>query len=107
MRDRTSFLHIIIVFITALVIALPVWAEPIDEETEEHDNIVETIILKDGDFEYIANDDDAITVVKYSGETTTPIIPTEIAGKPVTALGDSAFYGNSKIKSYWQLVSVV
>ena len=43
------------------------------------------------DYEYTA-DDAGVTINRYTGESVRVAIPAEIDGKPVTALGDKAFY---------------
>jgi hypothetical protein len=49
-----------------------------------------------GGFEWTA-DDTGATVVAYTGTSATPSVPSTLGGKPVTALGESAFAGNTVI----------
>ena len=51
-------------------------------------------------FEYAVNEDgESVTLTKYSGSDTEVIIPSELGGKPVTAIGEKAFYQNKTITS--------
>ena len=51
-------------------------------------------------FEYAVNEDGkSVTLTKYSGSDTEVIIPSELGGKPVTAIGEEAFYQNKTITS--------
>ena len=51
-------------------------------------------------FEYAVNEDgESVTLTKYSGSDTEVIIPSELGGKPVTAIGEDAFYQNKTITS--------
>lgn len=43
------------------------------------------------DFEYVIEDDE-VTITKYTGEGGNVVIPSQIEGKDVTAIGDMAFY---------------
>ena len=47
------------------------------------------------DYKYTENKDGTITISKYTGTETEIVIPSEIGGKTVTALGINAFYGSS------------
>ncbi|MGI6179283.1 leucine-rich repeat domain-containing protein [Butyricicoccus intestinisimiae] len=52
------------------------------------------------DYAYSVNDaGDGVTITKYSGSDTEVIIPSELGGKPVTAIGEDAFYRNKTITS--------
>ena len=42
-------------------------------------------------YKYILNDDGSATIVDYTGDPETLIIPAELDGHPVTAIGDEAF----------------
>ncbi|MGM9637829.1 MAG: leucine-rich repeat domain-containing protein [Eubacteriales bacterium] len=46
------------------------------------------------DFEYAVGEDGGITITKYIGTDTDVVIPEEIDGKPVTVIGEKAFYSN-------------
>ena len=49
-------------------------------------------------FEYAVNEDgESVTLTKYSGSDTEVIIPSELGGKPVTAIGEDAFFKNKTI----------
>ena len=50
-------------------------------------------------FDYIWNDDDSITITKFSGTEEHLIIPMEIAGHPVTQIGEGAFKDNLMLRS--------
>ena len=51
-------------------------------------------------FEYAVNEDgESVTLTKYSGSDTEVIIPSELGGKPVTAIGEDAFFKNKTITS--------
>ena len=51
-------------------------------------------------FEYAVNEDgESVTLTKYSGSDTEVIIPSELGGKKVTAIGEKAFYKNKTITS--------
>ena len=52
------------------------------------------------DYEYKTNDaGDGVTITKYYGEAKRVVIPSELDGKPVTAIGSNAFYQNTRITS--------
>ena len=52
------------------------------------------------DYAYSVNDaGDGVTITKYNGKAKTVIIPSELGGKPVTAIGEDAFYENKTITS--------
>ena len=52
------------------------------------------------DYAYSVNDaGDGVTITKYNGEAKTVVIPSELGGKPVTAIGEKAFYQNKTITS--------
>ena len=62
-------------------------------------NIICAIQESNG-FEYAVNEDgESVTLTKYSGSDTEVIIPSELGGKPVTAIGEKAFYQNKTITS--------
>ena len=62
-------------------------------------NIICAIQESNG-FEYAVNEDgESVTLTKYSGSDTEVIIPSELGGKPVTAIGEDAFYRNKTITS--------
>ena len=48
-----------------------------------------------GDFTYVTNADDTITVAAYSGGDDFVVVPADVGGKPVTVIGDGAFYCGS------------
>ncbi|MGN0469401.1 MAG: leucine-rich repeat protein [Acutalibacteraceae bacterium] len=50
-------------------------------------------------FEYDTNDDGTVTITGYSVSDTELVIPSEIDGKKVTSIGDSAFYNCEKLTS--------
>lgn len=50
-------------------------------------------------FTYATGSDGGITLTSYSGKDANPVIPSEIGGKKVTAIGDSCFAGNTKIRN--------
>ncbi len=51
-------------------------------------------------FEYAVNEDgESVTLTKYSGSDTEVIIPSELGGKPVTAIGNEAFQEKTTITS--------
>ena len=53
-------------------------------------------------FEYAVNKDgESVTLTKYSGSDTEVIIPSELGGKPVTAIGEKAFYGYGKMRDIY------
>jgi len=52
------------------------------------------------DYAYSVNDaGDGVTITKYNGEAKTVVIPSELGGKPVTAIGNEAFLENTTITS--------
>ena len=52
------------------------------------------------DYAYSVNDaGDGVTITKYNGEAKTVVIPSELGGKPVTAIADNAFFQNKTITS--------
>jgi len=54
--------------------------------------------LTEGDFTYVENDS-GVTLTKYTGSDEAVTIPATLGGKPVTAIGSDAFYGNDAVKS--------
>lgn len=61
--------------------------------------------VTNGPFTYVENTDGTITITAYSGNDTHLIIPSEIDGKTVTAIGDKAFM--SKYFRYLTLPSTL
>jgi len=55
--------------------------------------IISITQINSGDFIY-SEDSSAITIIGYTGSGGNVNIPAEIKGKPVTAIGESAFYNN-------------
>ena len=53
---------------------------------------------QESDFTYTENDT-GVTITGYTGSTGNIIIPSELGGKPVTAIGEDAFYKNKTITS--------
>ena len=53
----------------------------------------------DSDFSYTVQDDDTIKITGYNGSDNDVAVPGSIEDKPVTAIGDSAFYGNKNMTS--------
>ncbi|MGN0469630.1 MAG: leucine-rich repeat domain-containing protein [Acutalibacteraceae bacterium] len=53
--------------------------------------VTDTAKTSASDFEYSENDDGTVTITGYYGEDREIIIPSEIDGKPVTSIGNSAF----------------
>ena len=53
---------------------------------------------QESDFTYTKNDT-GVTITGYTGSTGNIIIPSELGGKPVTAIGEKAFYQNKTITS--------
>ena len=52
------------------------------------------------DYAYSVNDaGDGVTITKYNGAEKTVVIPSELGGKPVTAIGNEAFLENTTITS--------
>ena len=52
------------------------------------------------DYAYSVNDaGDGVTITKYNGSAKNIVIPSELGGKPVTAIGEEAFYQNKTITS--------
>ena len=50
-----------------------------------------------GDYEYSIGSDGNVTITKYIGSGGDVVIPAEIGGKPVIAIGKEAFYGCSSV----------
>ncbi|MCD8048706.1 MAG: leucine-rich repeat domain-containing protein, partial [Clostridia bacterium] len=50
-------------------------------------------------WEYTLDDEDNATITAYNGNASAVAIPTKIDGYTVTAIGDSAFQGNTRIRS--------
>ena len=53
---------------------------------------------QESDFTYTENDT-GVTITGYTGSTGNIVIPSELGGKPVTAIGEDAFYQNKTITS--------
>ena len=53
---------------------------------------------QESDFTYTENDT-GVTITGYTGSTGNIIIPSELGGKPVTAIGEKAFFQNKTITS--------
>ncbi len=52
----------------------------------------------EGDFHFLLSSDEAL-LFEYTGNETNVVIPDAVAGRPVTAIGNMAFYNNVSIKS--------
>jgi hypothetical protein len=72
----------------ALIMALSLWtAVPLTASAET---------VTEGDWTYEVTGD-AATITKYNGTVAVPTIPSELGGKPVTAIGADAFRGNTTL----------
>ncbi len=73
-----------------------------EDELADIDSINEDVLYATaeiyGDYEYTCTKE-KITIVKYNGQSSTPVIPNTIDNRPVTKLGASAFRGNNSITS--------
>ncbi len=58
-----------------------------------------TLVPSITDYEYIIHEGSTIEITKYNGSDSEVVIPTEINGKPVTAIGEVAFYDCTSLKS--------
>ena len=72
-------------------------------ETKVHESTAQTQQLDSndsvyGDFQYTVSDG-KVTVTKYTGSATAVSIPSKIEGKPVTSIGNMAFYGCRSLTS--------
>ena len=52
-----------------------------------------------GDFEYVLNGDNTITIIKYTGKGEDVVIPDTINANIVTSIGEKAFVGSWNLKS--------
>ena len=52
-----------------------------------------------GDFTYTETSENTVSIAGYTGEQTQVVIPNELDGKTVTAIGDEAFFTQSRITS--------
>ena len=50
-----------------------------------------------GNFEYEKNSDGGMTITKYKGKDKSVVVPSQIQGKNVTAIGESAFKDNTSV----------
>ena len=73
------------------------------QSTTESSQIVEdesSLIMEIAEYEYVENElRGGIEITKYNGTDTSVVIPNQISGKEVTAIGESAFEGNENIIS--------
>lgn len=54
-------------------------------------------LAESADFEYSLNPDDSIRILRYLGKDKKIVVPSEIEGKTVSIIGESAFAGQNKI----------
>ncbi len=54
---------------------------------------------KPSSFNYVQNDDGEITIAKFVGFETDVTTPSYIAGRPVTEIGEGAFYNRAQLKN--------
>lgn len=52
-----------------------------------------------GNYQYTVLDNGTVQIDKYSTYASTIVVPSEIDGRTVTVIGDSAFYGNMTLTS--------
>ncbi len=60
-------------------------------------NAADTITY--GDYEYQVNEDETVSIVRYTGSASRLAIPTSINGKKVTSIGEDAFYNCTGLTS--------
>ena len=55
------------------------------------------------DFNYIVNEED-VSIIEYTGDDTTVVVPDFIEGLPVRHIGYACFSGNSRLESIMPMV---
>ena len=61
--------------------------------------VVQAETTQDGAYEYIVLEDGTVEIMKYRNNKPEEVVPGEIDGKPVTRIGDEAFYGCNSLTS--------
>ena len=69
----------------------------------EEENVIDADMLDNGTYEYTVNPDGTLTITGLAGETAEtglddPVIPGQIAGRKVTAIGKEAFDGGASLR---------
>ncbi len=64
-------------------------------------------MLRSGEWEYVRNEDETVTITGWSGEEKNLSIPAELDAQQVTGIGKDAFYGDKKLTLGDQLLEKV
>ena len=101
-----KFRKMLSIVLSVLMIASVATAAPLSAEALETENVKEVGITTDGNsenssvnFKYSINDDNTVTITKYTGSEENVVIPDTIEGLPVVSIGDFAFQGCSSLTS--------
>ena len=98
MKQMLSVMLSILMLCSAVI--LPVRAAEIDESPAGAAASVRSgDTLTEGFYNYTVNDDDTVTITKYTGDEEEVTIPGTIDGKSVTSIGKEAFYKKTSLTS--------
>jgi len=89
-RSLLAILVIVLVFTMAVV--------GCDDDPTDNNGNESGELANPSDFTYTETEN-AITITKYNGQGGSVNIPAQINGKPVTSIGDSAFWGCTSLTS--------
>ncbi len=90
MKKNVRLLRRFLFLFLAVLVALPGFAGQTQAFAQEY--VPDTTpVLTSGDYAYKVYDDGSVEIVEYNGRETDLVIPEELDGKRVTAVGDQAF----------------
>lgn len=75
-------------------------------KTDEHADMDKEAYTQ-GDYKYRTNNDGTVTIIKYLGAGGNVVVPTELDGKPVTAIGYTSDDFKGAFQDHVQLTSVI
>ena len=88
---KTKLKKVISTCLAAVMLLGAVVVAPITASSAETQAVRTGETIISGDFEYELLDNGTAEITKYTGSATKLAIPSEIDGKKVTSIGDSAF----------------
>ena len=98
---RKQFLSFLLIF-SLLISCAPALAEA-DDDDDWDDNVDDAWEMEhplhSGDYAYALLDDGTVEITSYGGADTEIVIPDTLDGKPVTAIGERAFYYSLSLTS--------
>ena len=106
---RKQFLSFLLIF--SLLISYASALAEADDDDDWDDNVDDAWEMEhplhSGDYAYALLDDGTVEITSYGGADTEIVIPDTLDGKPVTAIGERAFYYSLSLTSVRHRVGYV